>query len=399
MTPSLQLTAVHLPVEQQYPAAAPPIPGADSFFDKQFFKTLFHRNRRMMLIVRLFPCVFVDKMGGVWYNDVINERSNRGDWMSVETVSDVSTLASALREQIRIVVRGAEQTVDLLIAASLCGGHVLLEDLPGSGKTTLAKAYAKASGCVMRRIQCTPDLMPADITGYPMLQAQSDGSREMVFRKGAVFTNVLLADEINRAAPRTQAGLLECMAEGQVSSDGVTYALPRPFLVIATQNPIELHGTFPLPEAQLDRFIMRLAMGQPAREQELAILEARQLTDPLDAVQAVTDADAICAAQAVVRTVEASSAVLQYLLSLAEATRRHSNVRFGLSTRAVLAVRHAAQAIAAMQGRSYLLPDDVKAVFPAVCCHRLHVGSHSVSDAKAAEQIVQELLSSVEVPK
>lgn len=319
--------------------------------------------------------------------------------MAVQTVADVQRISDALIAQIQTVVSGAEQTIRMLVAAALCGGHVLLEDLPGSGKTTLAKAFAKVSGCEMCRVQCTPDLMPADITGYPMLQAQPDGSREMVFRKGAVFTNVLLADEINRAAPRTQAGLLECMAEGQVSSDGVTYALPRPFWVIATQNPIELHGTFPLPEAQLDRFLMRLSMGQPAREQELAILEARQLADPLDAVQAATDADAICAAQAVVRTVEASSAVLQYLLSLAEGTRRHSNVRFGLSTRAVLAVRHAAQAIAAMQGRAYLLPDDVKAVFPAVCCHRLHVGSHSVSDAKAAEQIVQELLSSVEVPK
>lgn len=319
--------------------------------------------------------------------------------MSVQTLSDVAALSASLTAGMETVVSGASNTIQMVITAALCGGHILLEDLPGSGKTTLAKAFAKASGCAMRRVQCTPDLMPADITGFQMLQTQPDGSREMMFRKGAVFTNVLLADEINRMAPRTQSGLLECMAEGQVSCDGMTYPLPRPFFVIATQNPIELQGTFPLPEAQLDRFLMRLSMGTPSRAHELAVLEARQLADPLDALQPVTDAAALCAAQTVVRTVEASPAVLDYLLSLAEATRRHPKVRFGLSTRAVLAVRHAAQAVAAMQGRAYLLPDDIKTVFPAVCCHRLHASSHSVSDTKAAEQIIQELLSTIEVPK
>ncbi len=319
--------------------------------------------------------------------------------MTVQTVADVKHISDAMMTQIQTVVSGADRTVRMLIAAVLCGGHVLLEDLPGSGKTTLAKAFAKASGCDMRRVQCTPDLMPADITGFQMLQTTEQGHREMVFRKGAVFTNVLLADEINRMAPRTQSGLLECMAEGQVSCDGVTYALPKPFLVIATQNPVELQGTFPLPEAQLDRFFMQLSMGRPDREREMEILTARQLTDPLESVGPAANAAAICAAQQVVRTVTASEAVLQYLLSLAEATRRHKGIRFGLSTRGVLAVRHAAQAAAAMQGREYLLPDDIKEVFPAVCCHRLHASSHSVSDAKAAEKIVQELLASVEVPR
>lgn len=319
--------------------------------------------------------------------------------MAVQSVTDVQRIGDALIAQMQTVVSGAEHTVQMLVAAAFCGGHILLEDLPGSGKTTLAKAFAKASGCDMRRVQCTPDLMPADITGFEMLQTNANGTREMVFRKGAVFTNVLLADEINRMAPRTQSGLLECMAEGQVSCNGVTYGLPKPFLVIATQNPVELQGTFPLPEAQLDRFFMQLSMGIPTREQELSILTARQIADPLEHMQAVTNADEICAAQKVVRTVEASPAVLEYLLALAEATRSHKGIRFGLSTRGVLAVRHAAQAVAAMGGRAYLLPDDIKAVFPAVCCHRLHASSHSLSDAKAAEKIVAELLATVEVPK
>ena len=319
--------------------------------------------------------------------------------MAVQTVTDVQAIANAVIAQMQTVVSGGEQTVQMLVAAALCGGHILLEDLPGSGKTTLAKAFAKASGCDMHRVQCTPDLMPADITGFEMLQTNQNGTREMVFRKGAVFTNVLLADEINRMAPRTQSGLLECMAEGQVSCNGVTYGLPKPFLVIATQNPVELQGTFPLPEAQLDRFFMRLSMGVPTREQELSILTAQQITDPLEHMQAVTNADEICAAQTVVRTVEASPAVLEYLLSLAQATRNHKGIRLGLSTRGVLAVRHGAQAVAAMQGRAYLLPDDIKTVFSAVCCHRLHASSHSLSDAKAAEKIVAELLQTVEVPR
>lgn len=319
--------------------------------------------------------------------------------MAVQTVTDVQKIGNALIGQMQTVVSGADQTIQMLVASAFCGGHILLEDLPGSGKTTLAKAFAKASGCDMHRVQCTPDLMPADITGFEMLQSDANGTREMVFRKGAVFTNVLLADEINRMAPRTQSGLLECMAEKQVSCNGVTFALPKPFLVIATQNPVELQGTFPLPEAQLDRFFMQLSMGAPTREQALSILNARQLTDPLEHMQAVTNAEEICAVQKVVRTVEASSAVLAYLLALAEATRDHKGIRFGLSTRAVLAVRHAAQAVAAMEGRTYLLPDDIKRVFPAVCCHRLHASSYSLSDAKAAEKIVAELLMTVEVPK
>lgn len=319
--------------------------------------------------------------------------------MSIQTISDVTALAASLSGEMKTAVIGADHTIDLLIAAALCGGHILLEDLPGSGKTTLAKAFAKVCGCQFQRIQCTPDLMPADLTGFQMLQKQSDGSNTMVFRQGPVFTNLLLADEINRMAPRTQAGLLECMAEQQVSSDGTSYPLLQPFWVIATQNPIELQGTFPLPEAQLDRFLMRLKMGKPQREQERFILESRQLCDPLAALKTITNADDFIAAQVLIRQVHASGEVLDYLLNLAETTRSHPRIQYGLSTRAVLAVRHSAQAFAAMHDRDYLLPDDIKAVFPAVCTHRLHVSSHSMNDTHAAEQIIQELLHTVEVPK
>ena len=222
------------------------------------------------------------------------------------TLQEIPELAASLKTAVSAVILGADSTVHSLILAALCGGHVLLEDLPGTGKTTLVKAFAKAAGCGFCRIQCTPDLLPADITGYEMLVQQPDGSHQMQFRKGPVFTNLLLADEINRMAPRSQSGLLECMAERQVTAGGSSYTLPSPFLVFATQNPIELQGTFPLPEAQLDRFFMRLEMGQPARAQELSVLNDRQTGDPLDSVTAVTAPETLCAAQEAVRTVSAS---------------------------------------------------------------------------------------------
>ena len=312
---------------------------------------------------------------------------------------DIPALAAALKNAVSAVILGADDTVDKMILALLCGGHVLLEDLPGTGKTTLVKAMARAAGCEFRRIQCTPDLMPADLTGFEMLAQRPDGTREMQFRKGPVFTNLLLADEINRMAPRSQSGLLECMAERQVTGGGTRYPLPAPFLVFATQNPIEMQGTFPLPEAQLDRFFMRLKMGQPAREKELQVLSDRQLSDPLGAVTAVTDPESVTAAQEAVKTVRTSPAVLDYILDLADATRTHQKLRFGLSTRAALALRRAAQANAAVAGRDHVLPDDVKAVFPAVCAHRLHAAGSLLSDTDASLRLTEELLESVPVKK
>ena len=315
------------------------------------------------------------------------------------TIHDIPELAKSLKTAVSSVILGADQSVHSMILAAFCGGHVLLEDLPGTGKTTLVKAFAKAAGCDFCRVQCTPDLLPADITGYEMLVQQPDGSHQMQFRNGPVFTNLLLADEINRMAPRSQSGLLECMAERQVTAGGKTYPLPAPFLVFATQNPIELQGTFPLPEAQLDRFFMRLEMGQPAREQELSVLNDRQTADPLESLCAVTTPEILCAAQEAVKTVSASPAVLDYLLDLADATRKHPQLRFGLSTRGVLALRHAAQANAAVAGRDYLLPDDIKAVFSAVCSHRLHPAGGLLTGSHAVNDLISGLLRSVEVKK
>ena len=314
-------------------------------------------------------------------------------------ITDLPALTGRLTEAAGRVIIGAPDTLRMLTAALLCGGHVLLEDLPGTGKTTLVKAFSILTGCDSRRVQCTPDLMPADLTGFEILQQDGSGARHMEFRQGPVFTNLLLADEINRMAPRSQAGLLECMAEHQVTAGGKTYSLPEPFFVIATQNPVELQGTFPLPEAQLDRFFMRLSMGTPDRSQERAILADRQLTDPLESLTPVITPQMLLSAQAAVKTVTASEAVLDYLLSLAEATRSHSKLRFGLSTRAALALRHAAQAVAAMEGRDYLLPDDIKAVWTPVCGHRLQASDGLLSDRQASEAVLTEIVNSVEVPK
>ncbi len=314
-------------------------------------------------------------------------------------ITDLPALTGRLTEAAGRVIIGAPDTLRMLTAALLCGGHVLLEDLPGTGKTTLVKAFSILTGCDSHRVQCTPDLMPADLTGFEILQQDASGARHMEFRPGPVFTNLLLADEINRMAPRSQAGLLECMAEHQVTAGGKTYPLPEPFFVIATQNPVELQGTFPLPEAQLDRFFMRLSMGTPDRSQERAILADRQLTDPLESLTPVITPQTLLSAQAAVKTVTASEAVLDYLLSLAEATRSHSKLRFGLSTRAALALRHAAQAVAAMEGRDYLLPDDIKAVWIPVCGHRLQASDGLLSDRQASEAVLAEIVNSVEVPK
>lgn len=308
----------------------------------------------------------------------------------------VQSLAETLKQNISTVISGKDPVIEKVILSLLCNGHILLEDIPGTGKTTLAKALAKSIRCGFKRVQFTPDLLPSDLTGINFFN-QKEG--EFVFKKGSVFTNILLGDEINRATPRTQSSLLECMEEGQVSVDGVTYALDKPFLVIATQNPIEIQGTFPLPEAQLDRFFVRLKMGYPDTESETRMLTGRVSQNPLDALAPVLSGEEIVEAQAAVRMVKVGQAVASYIVCLAEATRNHEKIRLGVSPRGALALMHGAQAHAAMAGRDFAEPEDVKAVAADIWCHRLICRGFSLSQtAEAPAEILSQILRQVEAP-
>src|ERR1043166_1672414 len=281
--------------------------------------------------------------------------------------SIVQSVAERLGRNVERVLVGKRSIVDLAIVTLLCEGHLRIEDVPGIGKTTLARALARSLCGTFRRLQCTPDLLPSDVTGVSVFDQRS---ADFVFRPGPVFANVLLADEINRATPRTQSAVLEAMQEAQVSVDGVTRPLPRPFVVLATQNPIELEGTFPLPEAQLDRFLMRLALGYPSEEDEEALV-ARADGAVVEPLEAVVDGEEVLAAIAETRRVRVHEDVRRYLVKLTRATRVDKDVRLGASPRATLALYHAAQAWASMQGRDFVVPDDVKRLAVPVLAHRL----------------------------
>lgn len=292
------------------------------------------------------------------------------------------------------VIVGKEQTVKLLLTALLADGHVLLEDVPGTGKTKLAKTLAKTVAGDFSRIQFTPDLLPSDITGLNIFDRQKN---EFVLRKGPVFTNILLADEINRATPRTQAGLLECMEERQVTIDGEAYIPGKPFFVIATQNPVETSGTFPLPEAQMDRFMMKLSMGLPEREEELAILERYMSGEPLDELQSVLTLEELLQAREEAGKIFVHKCVMEYMVSLVEATRQGTNVVMGVSPRGNLALLRCAKAYAYLEGRSYVTPDDVKALAVPVLAHRLVFGYGSGGNGYGQE-FLQKLLETTPVP-
>ena len=300
-----------------------------------------------------------------------------------------------LQSQLGRVILGKLEAIDHLLVALMGGHHLLMEDVPGVGKTTMAKALAKAFSGAFRRVQFTPDLLPADILGSSVYSPK-DGS--FTFKEGPIFGNVLLADEINRASPRTQSALLEAMSEGQVSSEGVTRALPSPFLVLATQNPVEFHGTYPLPEAQLDRFGVRIGLGYPAAENELEVLFSQVDHHPLEAVAPVLSAEDVVALQAHARRVRVDRSLGRYVIALAEATRRHPSVRLGCSPRGSLMLFRSAQARALLEGREFAIPEDVKTQAVPVLAHRLGLETKARYTGVSKEDIVREILEAVPVP-
>jgi MoxR-like ATPase len=315
--------------------------------------------------------------------------------MQPVSISEIQATAKKIRENVSQVIVGKGDVIDLALVALMCEGHILFEDVPGIGKTTLAKALARSLGCAFRRIQFTPDLLPSDVTG---LSVYNQKTQEFEYRAGPIVAQIVLADEINRATPRTQSALLEAMQERQITVDGDTKNLPRPFLVLATQNPIELEGTFPLPEAQVDRFFMKLALGYPSADEENAMLLRFEHTDPLDTLQAVVNADAIQAMQKAVRDVRVEASVREYIVAIVRATREHQSVELGSSPRGSLYLYHAAQALAALRGRDFVLPDDVKYLAPFVLTHRLIISAQTRLRGRDATQVVTEVVASVPVP-
>ncbi|WP_248926774.1 AAA family ATPase [Paenibacillus hamazuiensis] len=310
-------------------------------------------------------------------------------------IANIRELAGRIQSNISEVIVGKEDVIEKLLIAIIASGHILLEDVPGTGKTLLAKAMSKSLDCRFKRIQFTPDLLPSDLSGIHFYNQKLG---EFEFRAGPLFTNILLADEINRATPRTQSSLLECMEERQISIDGETRALARPFMVIATQNPVENQGTFPLPEAQLDRFLFKIRMGYPSHEEGLQILKRFREESPLEKIGAVADASDIIAAQNSYAAVGAEDDVLAYLLQIVEKTRSHSDVAMGASPRGSQALLKAAQVHAALRGRDYVTPDDVKSMAKPVLAHRLVMKGSYRTKGDAAEAAIDHILRDVTVP-
>jgi MoxR-like ATPase len=292
------------------------------------------------------------------------------------------------------VIVGKRREIQYVLVALLCQGHVLLEDVPGVGKTTLVRALARSLGCEFRRLQFTPDLLPSDVTGVSVYNQKTS---EFEFRAGPIMSQVVLADEINRTSPKTQSALLECMEEGQITVDGVTRQMPRPFLVLATQNPIEYEGTFPLPEAQLDRFLLRLRLGYPSFDEERLII-ARAKQPPLEELEQVVSSDEVLGLQRDVKQIHVESSIEEYMVTLVQATREHKDIYLGASPRGSIALYRTSQALAMIRGRDYVTPDDVKETAPLVLAHRLIVKPEAQLRGAGAEQLVAEIMTQVRVP-
>ena len=309
-------------------------------------------------------------------------------------MKNVQEPAERVVANVERVIVGKHLEVRMALVALVCEGHILIEDVPGVGKTMLAKAISRSVGCTFRRIQFTPDLLPSDVTGLSIFNQKT---QEFEFRPGPIHAQVVLADEINRATPKTQSALLECMEERQATIDGVSYPMPSPFLVIATQNPIEYEGTFALPEAQLDRFMLRLRIGYPKPMEEIVILDEQKRIHPIDAVQQVLDVDELRQMQTAIKEVYVDQAVAEYIVRLVTATREHTDVYLGASPRGSLNLYRSAQAYAAMEGRDYVIPDDVKSLAVAILAHRLIVKSQASLREVDPDRIVREILASVPV--
>ncbi len=310
-------------------------------------------------------------------------------------ISQVQTLGEKLKENLSKVIIGKDKTIELTIIAFLCQGHILIEDVPGVGKTMLARSLAKSLGVTFKRIQFTPDMLPSDVTGVSIY---NQNTREFEFRPGPLMAQIVLADEINRATPKTQSALLEAMEERQMTVDGTTYALPVPFMVMATQNPIEYEGTFPLPEAQLDRFLMRIDLGYTSLSNEIKILEQQKLIHPIIELESVIDVDEILVAQETIKHIHVSQPVKRYIVELVRETREHPEVYLGSSPRGSLGLFRAGQARAALNNRDYVLPDDVKMLAPNVLPHRVVVSPAARLTDINATRIVREILDSLPVP-